>query len=47
VAWWAHIGGFGVGFAVAAVLRAVGETRPPVESVRPNTDRIAVYRYHR
>lgn len=30
VAWWAHIGGFAFGFAVAAGLRAIGQTRPPV-----------------
>jgi len=28
VAWWAHIGGFGVGAAVAALLRAGGQLRP-------------------
>lgn len=47
VAWWAHIGGFVLGFLVAAVLRGVGETRPPVETVRPQTDRTSLYRYHR
>ena len=47
VAWWAHIGGFFMGFLVAALLRAVGETRPPVERTRPNTDRITAYRYGR
>lgn len=30
VAWWAHIGGFAMGFLVAALLRAIGETSPPV-----------------
>lgn len=34
VAWWAHIGGFVMGFAVAGFLRAVGETKPPVEERR-------------
>ena len=34
VAWWAHIGGFALGFVVAAALRAIGETRPPVEERR-------------
>lgn len=47
VAWWAHIGGFAFGFLVAALLRASGETRSPVEIRRPNTERIAVYRYRR
>jgi membrane associated rhomboid family serine protease len=45
VAWWAHIGGFVIGFLIAAALRSVGETRPPVDEVRPNTDRVRVYRY--
>lgn len=45
VAWWAHIGGFAVGFLAAAALRAFGETRPPVETRRPHTERIAMYRY--
>ena len=47
VAWWAHIGGFVVGFLVATILRAVGETRPPVDRIRPRTDRVTVYRYRR
>ncbi len=47
VAWWAHIGGFAVGFMVAAGLRAVGETRPPVATQRPHTERTTVYRFHR
>jgi membrane associated rhomboid family serine protease len=47
VAWWAHIGGFVFGFLVAAVLRGVGETRPPVETKRPHTDRVSMYRYRR
>ena len=34
VAWWAHIGGFAVGWLIAAGLRLVGETRPPVEQRR-------------
>ncbi len=38
VAWWAHIGGFVLGFLAAALLRAVGETSPPVEE-RRGTDR--------
>jgi membrane associated rhomboid family serine protease len=47
VAWWAHIGGFAAGYAIAAILRTVGETRPPVEQTRPNADRVQVYRYRR
>lgn len=47
VAWWAHIGGFAFGYLIAAGLRAVGETRPPVEQMRPNADRVRLYRYHR
>lgn len=31
VAWWAHIGGFAIGFVVALILRSVGETKAPVE----------------
>jgi membrane associated rhomboid family serine protease len=47
VAWWAHIGGFAGGFLVAAVLRGVGETRPPVEQRLPHTDHPTVYRIRR
>jgi membrane associated rhomboid family serine protease len=47
VAWWAHIGGFVVGYLIAAILRAVGETSPPVEQMRPRTDRVNLYRYSR
>jgi membrane associated rhomboid family serine protease len=46
VAWWAHIGGFVVGFAVAGFLRAVGETRPPVAPRSSHNHRLS-YRYHR
>lgn len=45
VAWWSHIGGFAVGFAIAALLKTTGETRPPVERVRPYTDRTRSYRF--
>jgi len=34
VAWWAHIGGFAAGCAIAFALRAVGETRSPPEGTR-------------
>ncbi|MBS0262340.1 MAG: rhomboid family intramembrane serine protease [Planctomycetes bacterium] len=36
VAWWAHIGGFVVGFGVAWLLGQSRHLRPPVETVRPN-----------
>jgi membrane associated rhomboid family serine protease len=45
VAWWAHIGGFASGAAIAAGLRAIGETSPPVEQRRPGTDHTSMYRY--
>jgi hypothetical protein len=47
VAWWAHIGGFAAGFVVALLLRATGETRPPVVERRPDSDRIGMYRVRR
>jgi membrane associated rhomboid family serine protease len=47
VAWWAHIGGFAVGFVVAWLLGQAHQLRPPVEEVRPNTHRPTVYRYRR
>lgn len=47
VAWWAHIGGFVAGYLIAAILRAVGETSPPVEQMRPRTERVNLYRYSR
>jgi membrane associated rhomboid family serine protease len=37
VAWWAHIGGFVIGVAITALLKAVGETRPPVTARRAVT----------
>lgn len=43
VAWWAHIGGFAVGFVVAAILGVAHKLRPPVERVRPHTERITHY----
>jgi hypothetical protein len=39
VAWWAHIGGFVAGFAVAWLLGTSGQTRPRVVVVRPATER--------
>ena len=44
VAWWAHIGGFALGFAVAALLRTMHLTRPKVEVIRPNSQAFAHYR---
>ena len=46
VAWWAHIGGFVVGFVVALGLRGTRYMRPAVETVRPRTERVQVYRVH-
>ncbi len=37
VAWWAHIGGFVVGFVLAWLLGRVGRTRPRVSVIRPDT----------
>lgn len=39
VAWWAHIGGFVTGFAVAWLLGKSGQTSPRVVVVRPATER--------
>lgn len=39
VAWWAHIGGFAVGFAIAWLLGKMGQTSPRVVVVRPGTTR--------
>ena len=38
VAWWAHIGGFAAGFAIAWLLGAAGQTKPKVVVVRPGTE---------
>ncbi len=45
VAWWAHIGGFVAGAAVAWLLRGGGMTSPPVEQQRPQTTRVGAHRY--
>ncbi|MDA7977135.1 MAG: rhomboid family intramembrane serine protease [Pirellulales bacterium] len=45
VAWWAHIGGFVAGAAVAFALRGGGLTSPPVEHVRTQTDHVGGHRY--
>jgi hypothetical protein len=47
VAWWAHIGGFVVGFLAAARLRARCRLRPVVETVRPDSERVGLYRVRR
>lgn len=39
VAWWAHIGGFAVGFVAAMVLGKSGQIKTGVAVVRPGTDR--------
>lgn len=46
VAWWAHIGGFVTGFAAAWLLKRTDTTTPPVEILRPRTDRPTVYRVY-
>ncbi len=43
VAWWAHIGGFALGFLVAGILAVTRKLKPPVQTIRPNTDRITHY----
>lgn len=45
VAWWAHIGGFAFGAAIALVLGKSGLLRERVENILPNTDRLRYYRY--
>jgi membrane associated rhomboid family serine protease len=47
VAWWAHIGGFAVGFVVAWILGRTHHLSPPVETRLPDTGRPAVFRYRR
>jgi membrane associated rhomboid family serine protease len=47
VAWWAHIGGFAAGLVVAWLLEQIHQLRPPVQELRPNTQRPTVYRYRR
>ncbi len=46
VAWWAHIGGFAMGMAVAAVLSKLHVLREPVSTIRPQTDRVTSYRVY-
>jgi membrane associated rhomboid family serine protease len=44
VAWWAHIGGFVAGMAVAWILDKTHHLRPRVTTVLPNTDHVTAYR---
>ncbi len=43
VAWWAHIGGFAIGAAVAWIMHKTHAENPPVEFLRPNSDRTVHY----
>ena len=43
VAWWAHIGGFAFGAAVAWFTHKIHVDRPPVERLRPGSDRTVYY----
>ena len=43
VAWWAHIGGFAFGAAVAWFVHRIHIDRPPVERLRPNSERTVYY----
>lgn len=45
VAWWAHIGGFVVGAAVAVILGRTHHLRPKVEIIDPRGSRVGMYRY--
>lgn len=47
VAWWAHIGGFVVGFLVTWVLRLFKRLRPHDNHVLPHTEQITHYRLGR
>jgi len=47
VAWWAHIGGFAVGAAVAWILQRTHHINPPVERRLPSTEPLAHYRIRR
>jgi hypothetical protein len=47
VAWWAHIGGFAAGFAVAWLLRQSHHLRPPVTARLPHSGRFEHHRYRR
>ena len=47
VAWWAHVGGFAVGFCVAWLLDRTNRLNRPPEVILPNTQRPNVYSYGR
>lgn len=47
VAWWAHIGGFVMGFAVAKILGTCHRLRPAVPERRLGTESPRMYRTHR
>jgi len=44
VAWWAHIGGFAAGAAMALGLNAIHRLKPPVNDILPGTDHSGIYR---
>ncbi len=44
VAWWAHIGGFAAGAAIALGLNTIHRLNPPVDTILPGTDHSGVYR---
>jgi membrane associated rhomboid family serine protease len=44
VAWWAHIGGFVAGLVVTWLLGSNRKLRPPVERIRPGSDRMVYSR---
>jgi membrane associated rhomboid family serine protease len=44
VAWWAHIGGFAVGAAVTGLLSVLHVLREKVQTIRPRTDHVTMYR---
>lgn len=46
VAWWAHIGGFVVGLALAGGLSLAGVLRPPVRAVAPRSSPLGPYRVY-
>lgn len=43
VAWWAHIGGFAFGAIAAWLMHKTHHDRPPVEVLRPGSDRTVYY----
>lgn len=47
VAWWAHVGGFAAGFAVAWFLDRTHHLRRPPAVILPNSQRPSMYRYSR